>query len=77
MKSLFDRMSKAEQMEVFHTLLAYLTIPEDEIRELEEMDRLRGEIKKAFARPNEISMDAVTRFNELVRKHFPPEADEA
>ena len=77
MKSLFDHMSKAEHLDVFLTLLAYLTMPEDEIRELEEMDRLRKEIEKAFARPDEISMDTVIRFNELVRKHFPPEVGES
>ena len=37
------------------------------------VDTMVEEIEKSFVRPNEISIDKVSRFNELVRKHFPPD----
>ena len=43
------------------------------IRKFTDQVVVREEIEKSFVRPNEISIDKVSRFNELVRKHFPPD----
>ena len=75
-ESLFDHLEKADMIDTFIMFLVNLTMPEDDIKEIEEMKLIRDEIQKSFDRPNEIPVEKVTRFNELVRKHFPPEVDE-
>ena len=55
------------------------------ISELQQFDRLldlvgrltMSDEEKAFVRPDEISLEKVNRFNELARKHFPQEGNNA
>ena len=72
-QELLKNLSKTQQIGLLLELLSCLTTPVEESKELAEMDTLREEIEKSFVRPNEISIDKVSRFNELVRKHFPPD----
>ena len=72
-QELLKNLSKTQQIGLLLELLSCLSTPEEESKELAEMDTLREEIEKSFVRPNEISIDKVSRFNELVRKHFPPD----
>ncbi len=72
-QELLKNLSKMQQIDLLLELLGCLTTSEEENKELAEMDTLREEIEKSFVRPNEISIDKVSRFNELVRKHFPPD----
>ena len=76
MKDIQKLMACISEMQQFDRLLdlvSQLTMSDEEIKELDEMDALRHDIEQAFVRPNEISIDKVSRFNELVRKHFPPD----
>ena len=72
-QELLKNLSKTQQIDLLIELLSCLTTTDEERKELDEMDTLREEIEKSFVRPNEISIDKVSRFNELVRKHFPPD----
>ncbi len=72
-QELLKNISKTQQIDLLIELLSSLTTTDEEYRELAEMDTLREEIEKAFVRPDEIPVDKVNRFNELVRKHFPPD----
>ena len=72
-QELLENLSKTQQIDLLIELLSCLTTTDEERKELDEMDTLREEIEKSFVRPNEISIDKVSRFNELVRKHFPPD----
>ena len=74
MKDIQKLMACISEMQQFDRLLdlvGLLTMSDEEIKELDEMDDLRDDIEQAFVRPDEISLEKVSRFNELVRKHFP------
>lgn len=76
-QKLMECISELQQFDRLLDLVGRLTMSDEEINELEEMDVLRGDIEKAFVRPDEISLEKVNRFNELARKHFPQEGNNA